>query len=74
MIANHCSACYSLVNRYTSRRFAHLDTHEQHALYDYLYVSHIESKAVPLSHVAFFFADIISHLLPDQVNLHYQPF
>ncbi|CDS11605.1 hypothetical protein LRAMOSA03868 [Lichtheimia ramosa] len=33
----------SLVNRYTSRRFAHLDTHEQHALYDYLY--HITSSA-----------------------------
>ncbi|ORX48515.1 alpha/beta-hydrolase [Hesseltinella vesiculosa] len=27
----------SLVNRYTSRRFAHLTTEEQHELYDYIY-------------------------------------
>ncbi|KAI9316780.1 Alpha/Beta hydrolase protein [Dichotomocladium elegans] len=33
----------SLVNVYTSRRFAHLETQEQHALYDYLY--HITSSA-----------------------------
>ncbi|CAM0138868.1 unnamed protein product [Umbelopsis sp. WA50703] len=32
----------SLVNRYTSRRFAHLDEDEQHSLYDYLY--HITSS------------------------------
>jgi len=32
----------NLVNQYTSRRFAHLETEEQHALYDYLY--HISSS------------------------------
>ncbi|KAI8580565.1 hypothetical protein K450DRAFT_236239 [Umbelopsis ramanniana AG] len=31
-----------LVNQYTSRRFAHLNTEEQHSLYDYLY--HITSS------------------------------